>query len=1272
MDESSAQRRLDTVQSHLLLGGGDGDDDHSLRLQPNFTASLQFVNSHTYSVNLPEKLQTGKWNVYRSVRSPLKLLSRFPDHPEIGTLHDNFQHAVESYRDYKYLGTRIRQDGKIGDYMWMTYGEAATAREAIGSGLRYHGLDKGACVGAYFINRPEWLIVDHACAAYSYISVPLYDTLGPDAVKFVVNHADVQAIFCTPETLNTVVGGVDENLPSLPSSGVKLISYLKLIGEGRSSLQPFIPPKPEDVATICYTSGTTGTPKGVVLTHGNLIASVAGSSLSIKFNCSDISEELPTGNATTAEEQPSVVQVDSDGDLERRAEQPDVEEVLVIEPPATEETLSSVEQKKGAEQKLWPRTGDDSAIIASSGLKSLTKEPPPSTEVITTIPVPTTKKPTMDVGRTRSLNDFHDTLPSIVAMDPKNQTERGPNQHSIGDAVIPRLRVTSPPWPPPGEFLSASEQEATEKLTASLVDGETERDAEPRSAVGVPGHTAKSRQPSFLVVTPKVREDELTTRSAVLVRVLPGQIDTWKCRMTWGLIIGQSVQSGIDQQAVGCSKPTREQGYGPVEIRFDVKATTALKMSRWKDGVSQLHRGPAVPSRLEYLNCFSICFVYIYNWNFGDKVTEEEGMNRLEPRGNEPPKLSFSPLICGFGNKLGKEILVKTLLDWLYGDQGHLIIGWDLPRTQVWANSVLVDLNYSGCMCHPQFVKLATRWDEEVMSLGEEFSKRAIEKRLEQQHKAGGYDLRISGNGTILHWSFGIAAPEPLISVPWDTQLVGGNITCWQLLFFGCTWKGDPACLARVPLVGLFEPNCLDFSSWQLSLVRGAGSETFEVLLDGRSGDGDVGQEATNGADIKKARWMQGMWKWEDGRGCMRGVEGRLYPSLCEERGAGRSVQWKLGLIFITTSAAEDSLKLMDDLAALRPTIFCSVPRLYNRIYDGITAAVKTSGALKEKLFNAAFNSKKQAIMSGRTPSPMWDRLVFNKIKAKLGGRVRLMGSGASPLSPDVMDFLRVCFGCQVLEGYGMTETSCIISIMDEGDNLSGHVGSPNPACEVKLVDVPEMNYTSEDQPFPRGEICVRGPTIFQGYYKDQTQTGEVIDEDGWLHTGDIGLWLDGGRLKIVDRKKNIFKLTQGEYIAPEKIENVYTKSRFVGQCFVSGDSFNSSLVAIVSVDPDVLTEWATSQGIKADDLGRLCNDLRARAAVLADMDSIGREAQLRGFEFAKAVTLVPEPFTLENGLLTPTFKIKRPQAKEYFAKAITDMYDELSASEHQTPTSKL
>ncbi|KAH0464842.1 hypothetical protein IEQ34_004945 [Dendrobium chrysotoxum] len=300
-----------------------------------------------------------------------------------------------------------------------------------------------------------------------------------------------------------------------------------------------------------------------------------------------------------------------------------------------------------------------------------------------------------------------------------------------------------------------------------------------------------------------------------------------------------------------------------------------------------------------------------------------------------------------------------------------------------------------------------------------------------------------------------------------------------------------------------------------------------------------------------------------------------------------------------------DNLKLMDDMAVLRPTVFAR-----------------------------------------KKPSPIWDRLVFNKIRDKLGGRIRIMSSGASPLSPDVLEFLKICFGSHIIEGYGMTETSCVISNMDEDDTLAGHVGSPNPACEIKLIDVPEMNYTSEDRPCPRGEICVRGPIIFQGYYKDDVQTKEIVDEDGWLHTGDIGLWLPGGRLKIIDRKKNIFKLAQGEYIAPEKIENVYAKCKFIAQCFVYGDSFKSCLVAVVAVEPEILKMWAATERIQYDNLEQLCSDPRARAAVLAEMDEVGKQAQLRGFEFAKAVTL-----------------IKRPQAKAYFATAIADMYEELSKS---------
>uniref|UniRef100_A0A453HRR0 4-coumarate--CoA ligase n=2 Tax=Aegilops tauschii subsp. strangulata TaxID=200361 RepID=A0A453HRR0_AEGTS len=272
-------------------------------LAPNPTAG-EYAHVLGYSAVLPEKLQTGKWNVYRSAHSPITLIDRFSDYPDIGTLHDNFVNAVETFRDCRYLGTRVHSDGTIGDYKWMTYGEAGTSRAAIGSGLICHGIPKGARVGLYFINRPEWTIVDNACSAYSYVSVPLYDTLGPDAVQFIVNHASVEAIFCVPETLRTllsfitqmpcvrlivVVGGVDENMPSSPAAaGMEIITYSMLHRQGHMSPQPFRPPKPEDVATICYTSGTTGTPKGAVLSHANFIANVAGQDLGVKFYPSDV------------------------------------------------------------------------------------------------------------------------------------------------------------------------------------------------------------------------------------------------------------------------------------------------------------------------------------------------------------------------------------------------------------------------------------------------------------------------------------------------------------------------------------------------------------------------------------------------------------------------------------------------------------------------------------------------------------------------------------------------------------------------------------------------------------------------------------------------------------------------------------------------------------------------------------------------------------------------------------------------------------------------
>ena len=356
-------------------------------------------------------------------------------------------------------------------------------------------------------------------------------------------------------------------------------------------------------------------------------------------------------------------------------------------------------------------------------------------------------------------------------------------------------------------------------------------------------------------------------------------------------------------------------------------------------------------------------------------------------------------------------------------------------------------------------------------------------------------------------------------------------------------------------------------------------------------------------------------------------------------------------------------LELLEDVEMLAPTMFSSVPRLYNRIYDKVLAQIESANPIARKLFWTAFHSKKSAIesgdLSGGKLAPLWDRLVFSKIRAKLGGNVLLLTSGASPISTEVFTFLRVCFSCAVLEGYGMTETACLISLTPLSDPTSGHVGAPSPCCEVKLADLPEMNYTNADEPYPRGEICVRGPTLFSGYFKDEAATKEAIDEDGWLHTGDVGMWIPGGRLKIIDRKKNIFKLAQGEYIAPEKIENVYLRSPFVLQAFVYGNSLKAQLVAVVVPDPDYLLPWAGERGLPKD-LGALCTHPQVQAAVFKSMQEEGRVSGLKGFEQVAAVRLVPEPFSTENGLMTPTFKIKRPQAQAAFQDAIAEMYSGL------------
>ncbi|XP_042275618.1 long-chain-fatty-acid--CoA ligase 1-like [Thunnus maccoyii] len=344
---------------------------------------------------------------------------------------------------------------------------------------------------------------------------------------------------------------------------------------------------------------------------------------------------------------------------------------------------------------------------------------------------------------------------------------------------------------------------------------------------------------------------------------------------------------------------------------------------------------------------------------------------------------------------------------------------------------------------------------------------------------------------------------------------------------------------------------------------------------------------------------------------------------------------------------------LTDDLNTLKPTVFPVVPRLLNRMYDKIFGQANTS--VKRWLLGFAYRRKEAELLKGivRRDS-IWDRLIFRKVQASLGGRVRLMITGAAPVSPTVLSFLRAAIGCQFYEGYGQTECTAGCTLTMPGDWTAGHVGAPLPCNLVKLVDVAEMNYLAVNG---EGEVCVKGPNVFKGYLNDPEKTAETIDTDGWVHTGDIGKWLPNGTLRIVDRKKHIFKLAQGEYIAPEKIENIYTRSDAVAQVFVHGDSLQACLVAVVVPDPEFLSGWAKRTLGLNGSYKELCGRAEVKAAILEDMLRLGKEGGLKSFEQVKDICIHTEMFSVENGLLTPTLKAKRNEMRQHFRSQIDELY---------------
>ncbi|OWZ23793.1 Long-chain-fatty-acid-CoA ligase [Phytophthora megakarya] len=363
-------------------------------------------------------------------------------------------------------------------------------------------------------------------------------------------------------------------------------------------------------------------------------------------------------------------------------------------------------------------------------------------------------------------------------------------------------------------------------------------------------------------------------------------------------------------------------------------------------------------------------------------------------------------------------------------------------------------------------------------------------------------------------------------------------------------------------------------------------------------------------------------------------------------------------------------LKLIDDMKALRPTVFITVPRLLNRIYDLITAKMLNGKKSAAYLFTMGVRTKLRRLRRyGITHHAFWDRLIFRKIRAGLGlDRCEFIISGSAPLSSEVLDFCRIALLSTIVEGYGQTETCGGVTATPFEDLSAGFVGTPNTGIEIRLETVPDMGYFVTDRThgegsaavpcLGRGEICVRGPLVFKGYYKQPDKTAEAMDANGWLHTGDIGLWSPLGQLRIIDRKKNIFKLSQGEYVAPEKIENVLITCPSIAQVFVAGDSLHSHVVGIIVPDEPAIRLVAKINGLLNATFRELCDHDVIRTSIKKEIEETSKRAKLAGFERVREIYLHHDLFTVDNELLTPTFKLRRADAQKRFKSEIDHMYE--------------
>ncbi|MCW8812790.1 MAG: long-chain fatty acid--CoA ligase, partial [Chlorobium sp.] len=362
------------------------------------------------------------------------------------------------------------------------------------------------------------------------------------------------------------------------------------------------------------------------------------------------------------------------------------------------------------------------------------------------------------------------------------------------------------------------------------------------------------------------------------------------------------------------------------------------------------------------------------------------------------------------------------------------------------------------------------------------------------------------------------------------------------------------------------------------------------------------------------------------------------------ERMAGYYTAFAAGC---TIYYAESIEKVATNLQEAKPTLMTSVPRLFERIQSRIIKNVESQSVTKQKIFYWALEMGKQFVAAKKKGSipltlsakhKIADKLVFKKLRERTGGRLRFFISGGAALSKELGEFFEAV-GIQIVEGYGLTESSPVIAGNRPDDYKFGTVGKPLPGVEIKIAS--------------DGEILARGPNIMKGYYKKKKETEETVI-NGWLHTGDIGVFDSDGFLMITDRKKHLFKTSAGKYIAPTPIENIFLTSKYIDQFVLIGDR-RTFLSALIVPDYEALKEYADAHKISYTDESELTGNEKIYKLIEDDMSKL--QKKLANYERVRKFALLDQPFTIETGEITPSLKIKRKVVEEKYNYLIEQMY---------------